>query len=213
MLTFVPAWPQPTIMQFSREWGSSWRPTRITTLLQADWTLAVSSRRSETPQTGRLWSSTLAPITPQEWIRHGPSGARSQTLWCRRVTSLSLTVRTRVSPAAIWMRTPGQSGSSLAEVSPCLCVRWVIRRLASVFPTSLSRVPENILHLGYHRQSFSKNAGLYGERVGALHVVCPTSDCAFKVWRKLSSITRSQMSTPPAHGARVVSRVGARAVM
>ncbi|KAF9652851.1 aspartate aminotransferase, partial [Thelephora ganbajun] len=56
-------------------------------------------------------------------------------------------------------------------------------------------------------QSFSKNVGLYAERVGALHVVCPTSDCAFRVWRKLSSMVRAQMSTPPAHGARLVSLI------
>jgi aspartate aminotransferase len=58
-----------------------------------------------------------------------------------------------------------------------------------------------------NRQSFSKNAGLYGERVGALHVVCPTSDCAFRVLRKLSSMIRTEMSTPPAHGARLVSLI------
>jgi len=62
---------------------------------------------------------------------------------------------------------------------------------------------------GVNQQSFSKNAGLYAERVGALHVVCSTSDCAFRVWRKLSSMIRSQISTPPAHGARMVSQYGA----
>lgn len=59
-------------------------------------------------------------------------------------------------------------------------------------------------------QSFAKNAGLYNERVGALHIVAPTSETAARVKSQLSVLTRSEISNPPAYGARVVGRATAR---
>ncbi len=60
--------------------------------------------------------------------------------------------------------------------------------------------------LGPHpRQSFAKNAGLYGERVGALHVVSPSKEGAARIKSQLSVLARSEISNPPAHGARLVS--------
>ncbi|KAI0341797.1 aspartate aminotransferase [Trametopsis cervina] len=56
-------------------------------------------------------------------------------------------------------------------------------------------------------QSFAKNAGLYGERVGALHVVAPTDETATRVKSQLSVLSRSEISNPPAHGARLVSLI------
>ncbi|EGN95393.1 hypothetical protein SERLA73DRAFT_186351 [Serpula lacrymans var. lacrymans S7.3] len=56
-------------------------------------------------------------------------------------------------------------------------------------------------------QSFAKNAGLYGERVGALHVVPPTKDAADRVKSQLSVIQRSEISNPPSHGARLVALI------
>lgn len=53
-------------------------------------------------------------------------------------------------------------------------------------------------------QSFAKNAGLYSERVGALHVVPPNKDAADRVKSQLSVLQRSEISNPPAHGARLV---------
>lgn len=54
-------------------------------------------------------------------------------------------------------------------------------------------------------QSFAKNAGLYGERVGALHVIPPTKEAADRVRSQLSVLQRSEISNPPSHGARLVS--------
>ena len=54
-------------------------------------------------------------------------------------------------------------------------------------------------------QSFAKNAGLYGERVGALHVVSPNKDTSDRVKSQLSVLQRSEISNPPTWGARVVS--------
>ncbi|KAH9945959.1 aspartate aminotransferase [Epithele typhae] len=56
-------------------------------------------------------------------------------------------------------------------------------------------------------QSFAKNAGLYGERVGALHVVSPSKESATRVKSQLSVLARSEISNPPAHGARLVSLI------
>lgn len=56
-------------------------------------------------------------------------------------------------------------------------------------------------------QSFAKNAGLYGERVGALHVVASTSAIADRVQSQLSVLERSEISNPPAHGARLVALI------
>ncbi|KAG9119003.1 Aspartate aminotransferase, cytoplasmic [Ceratobasidium sp. 392] len=56
-------------------------------------------------------------------------------------------------------------------------------------------------------QSFAKNAGLYGERVGALHIVSPTVEEATRVKSQLSVLQRSEISNPPAHGARLVSLI------
>lgn len=54
-------------------------------------------------------------------------------------------------------------------------------------------------------QSFSKNAGLYSERAGALHVVASSPDEAQRVKSQLSQLQRAEISNPPAYGARVVS--------
>ncbi|KAJ7109268.1 aspartate amino-transferase [Mycena epipterygia] len=56
-------------------------------------------------------------------------------------------------------------------------------------------------------QSFAKNAGLYGERIGALHVVSPTKETSDKVKSQLSVLQRSEISNPPTHGARIVSMI------
>ncbi|KAG9046767.1 Aspartate aminotransferase, cytoplasmic [Tulasnella sp. UAMH 9824] len=54
-------------------------------------------------------------------------------------------------------------------------------------------------------QSFAKNAGLYGERVGALHVLTSTKDEADRVRSQLSILQRSEISNPPAYGARLIA--------
>ncbi|KAF7295026.1 Aspartate aminotransferase [Mycena indigotica] len=56
-------------------------------------------------------------------------------------------------------------------------------------------------------QSFAKNAGLYGERVGALHVVSTSKEAATRVKSQLSVLQRSEISNPPTHGARIVSLI------
>ncbi|KAI4724645.1 putative aspartate transaminase [Aureobasidium sp. EXF-10728] len=56
-------------------------------------------------------------------------------------------------------------------------------------------------------QSFSKNFGLYSERVGALHVKTGSAETGVRVQSMLEQILRSEMTTPPAFGARLVAQV------
>jgi aromatic-amino-acid transaminase len=55
--------------------------------------------------------------------------------------------------------------------------------------------------------SFSKSFSLYGERVGALNVVCDTKDETAKVLSQLKIVIRTNYSNPPTHGAQVVATV------
>lgn len=62
-------------------------------------------------------------------------------------------------------------------------------------------------HLIVMVQSFSKNFGLYGHRVGALSVVGNSEEEASRVISQLKMIIRPMYSNPPRHGARVVSTI------
>jgi aromatic-amino-acid transaminase len=55
--------------------------------------------------------------------------------------------------------------------------------------------------------SFSKSFSLYGERVGALSVVCQSKDEADRVLSQLKRVIRTNYSNPPTHGAQVVATV------
>lgn len=55
--------------------------------------------------------------------------------------------------------------------------------------------------------SFSKSFSLYGERVGALSVVCSDADEAARVLSQLKVVIRTNYSNPPTHGAQVVATV------
>lgn len=55
--------------------------------------------------------------------------------------------------------------------------------------------------------SFSKNFGLYNERVGALTAVASSSDTAAAVLSQLKRCIRANYSNPPAHGAAIVSTI------
>lgn len=55
--------------------------------------------------------------------------------------------------------------------------------------------------------SFSKSFSLYGERVGALSVVCESKEEADRVLSQLKRVIRTNYSNPPTHGAQVVATV------
>ena len=56
-------------------------------------------------------------------------------------------------------------------------------------------------------QSFSKNFGLYQERVGALHVLTNGGDEAERVASQVKLSVRTNYSNPPAHGGAIVETI------
>ena len=56
-------------------------------------------------------------------------------------------------------------------------------------------------------QSFAKVMGLYGERTGALHVVCSDKAEAARVLSQLKIVVRTNYSSPPKHGARIAGLI------
>ncbi len=55
--------------------------------------------------------------------------------------------------------------------------------------------------------SFSKSFSLYGERVGALSVVCASKEEAARVLSQVKIVIRTNYSSPPTQGAQVVATV------
>ncbi|NOL51489.1 amino acid aminotransferase [Pelistega suis] len=55
--------------------------------------------------------------------------------------------------------------------------------------------------------SFSKSFSLYGERVGALTVLCASKDEADRVLSQVKRTIRTNYSNPPTHGGTIVSMV------
>jgi len=56
-------------------------------------------------------------------------------------------------------------------------------------------------------QSFAKNFGLYGERIGALHFVPSTEEEAKRILSQLLIVIRPMYSNPPIYGARVITEI------
>lgn len=55
--------------------------------------------------------------------------------------------------------------------------------------------------------SFSKNFGLYNERVGAITLVADSQDVAERAFSQMKIAIRANYSNPPAHGAAIVTTV------
>ncbi len=55
--------------------------------------------------------------------------------------------------------------------------------------------------------SFSKSLSLYGERVGALSVLCASKDEAARVLSQLKIVIRTNYSNPPTHGGQVAATI------
>jgi aspartate aminotransferase len=83
---------------------------------------------------------------------------------------------------------------------------WAIRYFYSTFfgDASLSTAtPTGMIVC----QSFSKNFGLYGERIGALHLVTPPSVSPRGAYTHLVRLVRSEISCPSLFGQRCVHTI------
>lgn len=56
-------------------------------------------------------------------------------------------------------------------------------------------------------QSYAKNMGLYGERVGALTVISRDAEASRRVESQLQKVIRGMYSNPPRHGAEIVAAI------
>jgi len=56
-------------------------------------------------------------------------------------------------------------------------------------------------------QSFSKNFGLYQERIGAIHIICASDDEATRTKSQMELCIRTNYSNPPAHGGAIVTAI------
>ncbi|KAK2735874.1 hypothetical protein FQN57_001080 [Myotisia sp. PD_48] len=56
-------------------------------------------------------------------------------------------------------------------------------------------------------QSFSKNLGLYGQRVGAFHLVAKDANAGVRARSQIVELQRGEISTPPAYGARIAATI------
>lgn len=65
-----------------------------------------------------------------------------------------------------------------------------------------AKVPELLV-----ANSFSKNFGLYNERIGAVTVVAEDADAAVRAFSQVKRTIRANYSNPPAHGALIVSTI------
>ncbi len=55
--------------------------------------------------------------------------------------------------------------------------------------------------------SFSKSFSLYGERVGAISIVCESKEEAGRVQSQVKRVIRTNYSNPPTHGAQIIAMV------
>lgn len=55
--------------------------------------------------------------------------------------------------------------------------------------------------------SYSKNFGLYNERVGALTLIAENADIADRAFSQVKTIIRANYSNPPSHGANIVAHI------
>lgn len=56
-------------------------------------------------------------------------------------------------------------------------------------------------------QSYAKNMGMYGQRIGALSIVCENAQEAQNVESQLKAVARAMYSNPPCHGAYLVHEI------
>jgi aspartate aminotransferase len=56
-------------------------------------------------------------------------------------------------------------------------------------------------------QSYAKNMGLYGQRVGCFSIVCDNRTEAANVESQMKAIARPMYSNPPLHGALLVAQI------
>jgi aspartate aminotransferase len=137
----------------------------------------------------RLQSANAGDVVLIHACCHNPTGADLSAAQWQAVTEL---LERRKLVPFLDLAYQGFGSSLDADAAP---IRAVVERL-----------PEALIAV-----SFSKNLGLYRERVGALIVVSENAERADAVNSHMLHIARSIYSMPPDHGAAIAARVFAEA--
>ena len=69
------------------------------------------------------------------------------------------------------------------------------------------KIFEKKLNTFFLANSFSKNFGLYNERIGALHIISQNKDMSETILTNIQPIVRSNYSNPPFHGAGIITEI------
>ena len=56
-------------------------------------------------------------------------------------------------------------------------------------------------------QSFAKNMGLYGERIGSINIICKDQETSEHILSQMKILVRKMYSNPPIHGAKIVATI------
>ncbi|ESQ51654.1 hypothetical protein EUTSA_v10017723mg, partial [Eutrema salsugineum] len=82
--------------------------------------------------------------------------------------------------------------------------------LVGIHPAKDAKSIRIFLEDGHHigiSQSYAKNMGHYGQRVGCLSVLCADEKQAVTVKSQLQQLAKPMYSNPPLHGAQIVSTI------
>jgi aromatic-amino-acid transaminase len=108
------------------------------------------------------------------------------------------------------------SAAQWAELVPLLARRGLVPYLDIAYQGYGDGIEEDAFAIravadagltAFVANSFSKSMSLYGERAGALSVVCETADEAERVLGQMKATVRRNYSSPAIHAAGIVSRV------
>ncbi|MCZ8109729.1 MAG: aromatic amino acid transaminase [Betaproteobacteria bacterium] len=108
------------------------------------------------------------------------------------------------------------SAAQWAELVPLLARRGLVPYLDIAYQGYSDGIEEDAFAIravadagltAFVANSFSKSMSLYGERAGALSVVCETADEAERVLGQMKATVRRNYSSPAIHAAGIVSRV------
>ncbi|AAS53582.1 AFR211Cp [Eremothecium gossypii ATCC 10895] len=189
--------PDATVYMSDPTWGNHFAVFETQGLRTATYPYWDAATRSLDMEgvLGALGAAPRGSVFVLHACAHNPTGLDpNEEQWVQILDAVAAREHTVLFDSAY----QGFASGSLARDAYAL--RAGLRRLAEVTPVLVC-------------QSFAKNIGMYGERVGALHVVLPRQPAESlahvkaAVLSQLSHITRSELSNPPAYGAKIVTKV------
>ncbi len=129
---------------------------------------------------------------------------------CPKATSSCCTAAATTPPAWTCSRSSGRRWArSLAERKLLPLVDFAYQGFANGLDEDAAGLHQLVQHCDSMlvASSYSKNFGLYNERVGALTLVAPDDKQAEAALSHIKRVARANYSNPPAHGGAIVATV------